>query len=329
MAAEPECPPCKKGAPDWMVTFSDLMTLLMTFFVIMLSMSTISDPKFQQATESIKEAFSGIYVFGQPTKNIISIMELDPASKKVEVKEQEESQELTNTKEQEYTEQEKHKAQIVNVLEEVVQELLNVEVDSGVAEVENKQERLLIRFPAEATFESGSADLKKAMEKVIITLADSLRGLDLSFVVNGHTDDVPISSGKFRSNWDLSGARASSVAQVFELYGGFPTSQLEIIGHSDGEPLVPNDSRENRERNRRIEVFIEPGVSQVNSKLFDDVLEVTGYDTTAYQVKTKADTIKEEVKKDSSKVELKSKEEKLNSKIDEIKNKIRNFGGKK
>jgi len=329
MAAEPECPPCKKGAPDWMVTFSDLMTLLMTFFVIMLSMSTISDPKFQQATESIKEAFSGIYVFGQPTKNIISIMELDPASKKVEVKEQEESQELTNTKEQEYTEQEKHKAQIVNVLEEVVQELLNVEVDSGVAEVENKQERLLIRFPAEATFESGSADLKKAMEKVIITLADSLRGLDLSFVVNGHTDDVPISSGKFRSNWDLSGARASSVAQVFELYGGFPTSQLEIIGHSDGEPLVPNDSRENRDRNRRIEVFIEPGVSQVNSKLFDDVLEVTGYDTTAYQVKPKADTIKEEVKKDSSKVELKSKEEKLNSKIDEIKNKIRNFGGKK
>lgn len=329
MAAEPECPPCKKGAPDWMVTFSDLMTLLMTFFVIMLSMSTISDPKFQQATESIKEAFSGIYVFGQPTKNIISIMELDPASKKVEVKEQEESQELTNTKEQEYTEQEKHKAQIVNVLEEVVQELLNVEVDSGVAEVENKQERLLIRFPAEATFESGSADLKKAMEKVIITLADSLRGLDLSFVVNGHTDDVPISSGKFRSNWDLSGARASSVAQVFELYGGFPTSQLEIIGHSDGEPLVPNDSRENRDRNRRIEVFIEPGVSQVNSKLFDDVLEVTGYDTTAYQVKPIADTIKEEVKKDSSKVELKSKEEKLNSKIDEIKNKIRNFGGKK
>lgn len=329
MAAEPECPPCKKGAPDWMVTFSDLMTLLMTFFVIMLSMSTIADPKFEQANESIKQAFSGIYIFGQPTKNIISIMELDPANNKVEVKEDEESEDLTKTKEQEKTEDQKHQAQIVNVLEEVVQELLNVEVDSGVAEVENKQERLLIRFPAEATFESGSADLKPAMEKVIITLADSLRDLDLSFVVNGHTDDVPISSGKFRSNWDLSGSRASSVAHVFELYGNFRSSQIEIIGHSDGEPLVPNDSRENRERNRRIEVFIEPGKSAINSKLFDDVLEVTGYDTTSYQVKPKADSIKKEQKKDSVKIDVKSKEEKQKNKIDQIKDKIRNFGGKK
>lgn len=329
--AEQDCPPCKKGAPDWMVTFSDLMTLLMTFFVIMLSMSTITDPKYEQAMESIKQAFSGVYVLGQPTKNIITIQELDPASKKVEVKENETDEDLTNTKEQEFTEKEKHKSEVIEVIEEVIQEMMNKEVDSGVAEIEKQQERVLVRFPAEATFQSGSADLKPSMEKVLTTLADSLRGLNLRFVVNGHTDDVPINSIKFRSNWDLSGARAASVASVFELYGGFTSSNLEIVGHADGEPLVPNDSKDNRERNRRIEVFIEPGAEMLDSKVFDDVLEVTGYDTTAYQIKKKADSISKEADKIEklNKKQLDSIEKaKKENKIEDIKDKIRKFGGR-
>lgn len=328
---EQECPPCKKGAPDWMVTFSDLMTLLMTFFVIMLSMSTITDPKFEQAVESIKQAFSGEFIFGQPTKNIISITELDPASKKVEVKEQEEDDDLTNTKEQENIEKEKYKFEMLEVIEEVVQDMMNKEVDSGVAEIEKQQERVLIRFPAEATFLSGSADLKPQMEKVLTTLADSLRGLNLSFVVNGHTDDVPINSLKFRSNWDLSGARAASVASVFQMYGGFNTTQLEIVGHADGEPLVPNDSKENRERNRRIEVFIEPGTENIDTKVFNDVLEVTGYDTTAYQIKRKADSISKEADKiDTLNKQKKDSIKKVDkqNRIENIKDKIRKFGNR-
>lgn len=322
MAEEKDCPECKKGAPDWMVTFSDLMTLLLTFFVILLSISTISDPKFQEAAESLHQAFSGVYILGQPTRKIVSIEDLEPVHQKIEVKEQEKNDDLTSTKEQEYTEQEKFKFQIVQALEEMIQEMMNIEVDKGVAEVENKQDRLLIRFPAEATFESGSADLKPAMEKVLITLADSLRGLDLTFVVNGHTDDVPINSAKFRSNWDLSGARASSVAHVIELYGDFPSTNLEVVGHADGKPLLPNDSKENRERNRRIEVYIEPGIENIESQLFDNILEVTGYDTTAYQVTPKdiIDTTEKTI--DTNNIE----KEKPKSKIDEIKDKIRNFG---
>lgn len=327
MAEEQDCPPCKKGAPDWMVTFSDLMTLLLTFFVILLSISTVSDPKFQEAAESLHEAFSGVYVLGQPTKNIITIDDLEPVNQKIEVKEQDRSDDLTATKEQEYTEQEKFKFQIVQALEEMIQELINIEVDKGVAEVENKQDKILIRFPAEATFESGSSDLKPAMEKVIIALADSLRNLDLTFVVNGHTDDVPINSLKYRSNWDLSGARASSVAYIFELYGSFPSSNIEVVGHSDGNPIVPNDSKENRERNRRIEVYIEPGTDNIEPELFDEILEVTGYDTTAYQVKP--NKVKDSTKKknDTSKVKEKEKVEEK-SKIDQIKDKIRLFKNK-
>lgn len=327
MAEEQDCPPCKKGAPDWMVTFSDLMTLLLTFFVILLSISTVSDPKFQEAAESLNEAFSGVYVLGQPTKNIITIDDFEPVNQKIEVKEQDRSDDLTATKEQEYTEQEKFKFQIVQALEEMIQELINIEVDKGVAEVENKQDKILIRFPAEATFESGSSDLKPAMEKVIIALADSLRNLDLTFVVNGHTDDVPINSLKYRSNWDLSGARASSVAYIFELYGSFPSSNIEVVGHSDGNPIVPNDSKENRERNRRIEVYIEPGTDNIEPVLFDEILEVTGYDTTAYQVKP--NKVKDSTKKknDTSKVKEKEKVEEK-SKIDQIKDKIRLFKNK-
>lgn len=321
MAQEPECPPCKKGAPDWMVTFSDLMTLLLTFFVILLSISTISDPKFQLAAESLQEAFSGVYVIGQPTKNIIVIDDLEPDNKKVEVREQDKNDDLTAIKEQELTEREKYKFQVVQSLEEMIQDLMNVEVDKGVAEVENKQDRLLIRFPAEATFNSGSSDLKPEMEKVLILLADSLRNLDLTFVVNGHTDDVPINSSKYRSNWDLSGARASSVAHVFELYGGFSSSHIEVIGHADGKPIVPNDSKENRERNRRIEVLIEPGKEFIQPELFDNIIEVTGYDTTAYQEKLKqlADTTQKKIIKDTvPKPEPKSKIDKTKDKIRQL-----------
>ncbi len=291
--AEQECPKCPpKGAPAWMVTFADLMTLLLTFFVLLLSMADTTPRKFERAATSLREAFSGIRMIGQPVTKMIEIPFQVPATNKVEIKEDEKSDELTHAHKKDYDyefesiksnaiQREKEltqeisaqEAEVLDAIEKELQEQLSKEIDTGVAEVEKKQDKILLRFPAKTTFLSGSAELNPKMEKLFERLALSLKGMNVHSIISGHTDDVPISTRIFRSNWDLSAARASSIAMVFENFGNFSPDQLEVAGFADGRPLVPNDSPENRETNRRIEVFIQPGSKEFDDSIFEEVIQ--------------------------------------------------------
>lgn len=325
MAAEveKECPECKKGAPDWMVTFSDLMTLLLTFFVLLLSISVIDDPKFEDASESLRNTFSGIHVLGQPNRDIVVVEVFDEANEKIQVEEsKKEIDELTSSKE--YDSPNTKQYDMPQLIEEIVQDKLAREVDFGIAEIEQKQDRVLIRFPAEATFDPGSAEIKDQMKPVIEKLAVSLQDLNVKAVINGHTDDIPISTAQFRSNWDLSAARAASVATEFQNEGGFLTSELEIKGHADGEPLAPNDSPANRSQNRRIEIFIEPYDPDFSQDIFNTVIEETMPD---FNKKDSIETLKEKSTSGKS-TEEKEKEanEKKKSWLNSTIDKIRNFG---
>jgi chemotaxis protein MotB len=329
---EPDCPKCKKGAPDWMVTFSDLMTLLLTFFVILLSMSEISEPKFEEASSSIREALTGNYILGKPQRDLVVVKLLDEANEKIEVKEDDASEDKLKSesqKEKDHDEDEKEQQKIkyAEIIEEIIQEQLQREVDFGIAEIENKQNRILIRFPAEATFESGSADIKPIMKPVIDTLASALSGLNVRALINGHTDDVPIRTSQFRNNWDLSAARAASVAMEFENYGGFASSEIEILGHADGDPLVPNISPQNREKNRRIELFIEPYDPEFDESIFNNVIEETLPDYFNSKTITEIDST---TNKPKSQEQIKKEvEKKKESWIDNTLDRIKNFGTKR
>lgn len=333
---EQKCPECKKGAPDWMVTFSDLMSLLLTFFVLLLSMSTISEPKYEDAAESLQQAFTSTKIIGSVPKVPFTIDQPEPANKRVQVDNEERDENLsdlhseTKTQEKEADFQDQNQIEMVEIVEQLIQQNIAEEVDSGIAEIEQQQNRVLIRFPAEATFESGSADIKPKMLQVLTGLAVALKELNVKAVINGHTDDDPIKTAKFRSNWDLSSARAGSVAMVFQDYGEFLSNEIEIIGHADGKPIVPNDTRENKEKNRRIELFVEPYDEGFTPQLFIDVIDASKpVDPNAGLESNRKDkyldsTDGKEIKKDTLTEEQKDSIEAKN-KIDNILDKIKNF----
>lgn len=333
---EQKCPECKKGAPDWMVTFSDLMSLLLTFFVLLLSMSTISEPKYEDAAESLQQAFTSTKIIGSVPKVPFTIDQPEPANKRVQVDNEERDENLsdlhseTKTQEKENDFQDQNQIEMVEIVEQLIQQNIAEEVDSGIAELEQQQNRVLIRFPAEATFESGSANIKPKMLRVLTGLAEALKELKVKAVINGHTDDDPIRTAQFRSNWDLSSARAGSVAMVFQDYGEFLSNEIEIIGHADGQPIVPNDSRENKEKNRRIELFVEPYDEGFTPQLFLDVIDASKpVDPNAGLESNRKDkyldsTDGKEIQKDTLSAEEKDSIE-AKQKIEYILDKIKNF----
>ena len=135
-------------------------------------------------------------------------------------------------------------------------ESLDAEVKSGQILIEQLPGRLQIRAADQILFDSGSADLKPEGRAVIGKVARSIKGVANREVrVEGHTDDVAVRSAKFGSNWDLSAARAATVAKVLE-EGGVSSKQLAVVGYGQYHPLAPNDSAENRARNRRIEIAL-------------------------------------------------------------------------
>ena len=126
--------------------------------------------------------------------------------------------------------------------------------DKSGVEVEKGEDRLILRLPEAITFDLGQAEIKPAMRKVLGRLAEALKEhSDYRAVVSGHTDDLPISTPIFASNWELSGARAAAVARAL-IDSGLDPSLFAIRGLADTNPQVPNTSAANRQINRRVEI---------------------------------------------------------------------------
>jgi chemotaxis protein MotB len=135
-------------------------------------------------------------------------------------------------------------------------------IDGGKLSVKIRKGRMLISLPNDVLFESGSAQLKKAGQAAIAQVAQALSSLsDRQFLVAGHTDDRPINS-KTITNWELSTARAVDVTRFLIAKGMKPTS-LGAVGYGEFDPIVPNDSDEHRAQNRRIEIALQPNLSEL------------------------------------------------------------------
>jgi chemotaxis protein MotB len=130
------------------------------------------------------------------------------------------------------------------------------EIEQGWLVVNQTDSTLLLRFGAGDAFDLGSDHLTPLTRALIDTLAHTLRDGDARMIVAGHTDDLPISTERFRDNWDLSSARAVSVIRELINRHGVDPNRLEAKGYADTRPLVVNDSPANRARNRRIEIEI-------------------------------------------------------------------------
>jgi chemotaxis protein MotB len=276
MSEENDCPVCVPGLAPWMATFADMMSLLMCFFVLLLSFAEMDVLKYKEVAGAMKNAFGvqrDIRATEIPKGTSVIAKEYSPG-KPTEVTPLEIMREKTSddTKNNlEFTDtssvsdkiladaealaQLKAKQQAKEEAKELKKEMADA-IGEGLIEVEGFNDRVLIRIREKGSFGSGEADLKPAFKPILKQIANVLKQRDGHFIIAGHTDDIPISTSQFRSNWDLSAKRASSVVHFFIELGGIDPERMEIRAHSDNLPLVPNDSWENRSKNRRVEISI-------------------------------------------------------------------------
>ena len=146
-------------------------------------------------------------------------------------------------------------AGVIDLASRMIEEL-EPEVASEALSVNYDESRVVIRFSEEATFRSGEAAIKPGMVPIIERVVEVLSGCTGDVLVAGYTDDRPIASGRYRSNWDLSAARAVSVVHELVLNRQVPAERVVAAGRAETNPLAPNDSPENRAKNRRVEIAI-------------------------------------------------------------------------
>lgn len=279
---------CPVGAPTWIVTFADLMSLLMCFFVLLLSFSEMDAMKFKRLAGSMAQAFgvqAQLNVVEVPRGTSIIAQEFSPGRPEpTPINEIWQSTSDTTLLSldvqcaQEFDVEQGDegadagvKLRVRQRLEELIRETeqqafelasaLQAQIVAGEVEVETRGRRIIIRIAEKGSFDSGSAVLSPEYRDVMHEIRSVLALKPGSVIVQGHSDDVPINTQRFRSNWELSAARAVSVAHELMVGGVLPPSRFEVSGKADTQPLAPNNSPENRARNRRVEIVIQQGLA--------------------------------------------------------------------
>ena len=217
---------------NWMTTFSDMMTLLMTFFVLLYSMSTIDAQKFKAAVTSLRENM-GILSGGRTVSE-------QPLAESGSM-----GSEITPSMHQNLTVARQEIQQYVQ--EKNLEDRVNMEMT---------QRGLVVRFTGQILFELGEAEIKNEGRDVLDKVAKVLKDMPNNVMIEGHTDSLPIETDEFPSNWELSTARATEVIKYFVEDPGISPERLSAAGYSKYRPIKPNDSPKNRALNRRVEVVI-------------------------------------------------------------------------
>lgn len=240
----------------------------MCFFVLLLSFATMDAAKFKATAESMENAFGvqrDIEAAEIPMGTSIIAQHFSPASTDPtlleEIKQstsQSSSRLDVSLEEKERMKQEIMEQALENtqVEAEKIEERLKDDINKGLVSVETQGLKIIIRINEKGSFGSGTATLKSGFEPVMNRITDSVITAKGKVLVAGHTDDIPISTEWYRSNWELSAGRSVTVAEFMLKNKQLDQKRVIIEGHADSEPLVPNTSNENRAKNRRVEVIL-------------------------------------------------------------------------
>ncbi|APG27325.1 flagellar motor protein MotB [Syntrophotalea acetylenivorans] len=215
------------GAPAWLVTYSDLVTLLLTFFVLLLSMANMDKMKFNDALGSLKGAFglSGSVGKIDITKpKVISFAPMDDDF-------------------------------INRLYQKVNTALTRLRIDKDIDLVKDRG-AVVLRVKESILFDSGSTLLKAEAHSILRKIAALVKPLPLNMRIEGHTDDLS-SANPQSSNWDLSVQRAVSTLKFFASEKLIPLERMSAVGYGAQQPIVPNTSNEQRALNRRVEFVLE------------------------------------------------------------------------
>ncbi|WP_457569226.1 OmpA/MotB family protein [Desulfurobacterium sp.] len=221
-----------KSFPAWLTSFGDLMSLLLTFFILLYSMSTISLEKFNQVIKGLTSAFGGEVIFqegGIPggRKAGVNFPKMYPKMRTRE-------------------EVEKQIAEIHKLLQK----------NGMKASVAKYGTEIKIRINTSKLFPPGSAEPYKSAIPIIKEMCEKLKAVELPLRIEGYTDNVPIRTKLYPSNWELSAARAAAVLRLF-IKCGYDPKLLSAAGYGPTHPIAPNNTPQGREKNRRIEIAVE------------------------------------------------------------------------
>ena len=309
--AEDEAQP-RQGAPLWVVTFADMVTLLLAFFLLVLSFSELSPERFRDVSGSLQKSLGpaeggGVVqapvadsqLAGGQSAQALPLPEqlakdlghlqrelsadiaggrvqlrVDNGRLLVQLPARSEGllpQELIDL----YAQIAELQSQVETPVEvreggaedrtlELAQQIRQLrdalarEIEHGDAQVERDGESIMIRIAVQGSFYPASADLAPESLPMLRKIGGAIAKTGGRITIEGHTDAMPlVGHGRFRSNWDLSGARAASVADYLTGYAGVPRERVVVRGMADTKPVAPNDSREGRAKNRRIEVLVD------------------------------------------------------------------------
>jgi chemotaxis protein MotB len=223
---KPENPP--PGAPLWMTSYGDMVTQILIFFVMLFTFSSIDAARFRELAISLQSAFkggTGILTGGQS----ITVETLGPT-----------------------------RANLVQ-LTEAMHQIMNIVESSGLkgaVETSINERGLVISIKDSTFFDLGKADLKPRSKQILDNIGKALKGLPNQIRIEGHTDNLPINTPQFPSNWELSTARATTVLRYLVEHVGLSPEKMSAVGYGEFRPLFPNDSEEHRAKNRRVDIVV-------------------------------------------------------------------------
>ena len=221
----------EEGGEAWLLPYSDLMTLLLAVFIVLFAVSQVDQAKAKDMSEAFtEEMMTQSYIISQLNEQETVQNESPPVSDS-------ELQKLEELK------------------AELDAKLKSENLDASIKTSIDKR-GLVIRFNNAIIFEPGSAQIKKENEDTLLEIANMLSVMDNFIRIEGHTDNIPMNSDLFPSNWDLSSARAVNVVRLFVNNANASPEKLIAVGYGEYRPIADNATEEGRAKNRRIDIIV-------------------------------------------------------------------------
>jgi len=273
---------CPEGIPAWVMTFADLMSLLLAFFVLLFSFSEMDKAVYKELAGSLKDAFGvqreikaketprGINIIArefspgrpQPTAiNEVRQMTTDESKlHPVFTDPSKQGQENQNKKiDANVSLSDEQIKQMERIAKDsaLVREALDKEIKEGTVDLEVTEKSIILRVREKGSFPSGSADIIKPFKTIVDKISEVFRNFGGIIVVSGHTDNIPIKTYRFRSNWELSSSRAVSVIHELVKTSALRDKKFKIAAYAETQPVDSNDTSIGRSKNRRVEIMMD------------------------------------------------------------------------
>jgi chemotaxis protein MotB len=231
----------KPNHERWLVSYADFITLLFAFFVVMFASSQVDKGKIGKLAVAIQMAFKDLGIFPTPSSRSPGRPTTGPPTDALPP--------ITNLFDP------RSMANLAKLQKELAQ-ALSGEIQRGEVAMKVGREGLVVSLREVGFFDSGSAEVKLKSEPSVARIAKVLEAGPYLVRIEGHTDNVPIHTERFASNWELSTARATEMAKLFITRFEFPPERLSAAGFAEYHPAAPNQTAEGRALNRRVDIVV-------------------------------------------------------------------------